>query len=278
MFMEVVSVFILPSMSLYLINLFSVKYVQASEPLTIISSPLNPATSLYVDIEAIANRVLGRVKSATLYEDEKNVSNYDKKVMDTLISLERRSKDYTHSIEEYTARIVDNADIESLMSAMLANVRIHMLNIAEKEITPSINALDFINEVREKLLMLLDEDVSMKGEGEVDASVMAVASKATIEEDSAAAKQPKRRLGTTTRDLNVMRTIASKISSKLPSWTSTGDPCYDNNWVGVTCAYYWTSSNNVITKVDLNGRNLAGMIFNIFTKVACIVLMSFYCF
>jgi hypothetical protein len=254
-----VSVFILPSISLHLINLFSVKYVQASEPLTIISSPLNPATSLYVDIEAIANRVLGRVRSATLYEDEKNVSNYDKKVMDTLISLERRSK--------YTARIVDNADVESLMSAILANVRIHLLNIAEKENTPSINALDFINEVREKLLMLLDEDESMRGEGEVDASVMAVASKATIEEDSGAAKQPKRRLGTTTRDLNVMRTIASKISSRLPSWKSTGDPCNDNNWVGVTCAYSLTSSNYVITKVNLNGRNLAGMIIIFLQKL-----------
>ncbi len=43
-------------------------------------------------------------------------------------------------------------------------------------------------------------------------------------------------------DLTIMRGIASRIKDVVTSWRSTGDPCVDMTWVGVSCIWVTTGS------------------------------------
>jgi hypothetical protein len=257
------------------------------------ASPLNPAF-LYLDIEAIANQLLTHVRSVTtLHEDVDNISNYDMKVRDTLLTLKQRTRNHFDTNDDNVSyESIAYPDIESLVSAVLTALKFNLIvNGGRNERTPSVIDIDVIYEVRDTLLKLLDEGKSLvlfketRGErrsvvnifhSDLDDNDEHGSREGYSEVDTGAARLPRRRLGTKSSDLMVMRTIASKVSSKLPTWKSTGDPCSDNNWAGVFCTLSSSSPDNRIRKIDLPNSNLAGMIDKVSVFTSIIISYSLF--
>jgi hypothetical protein len=91
-----------------------------------------------------------------------------------------------------------------------------------------------------------------------------------------------RRLITNSVDLSVMRGIAASIKSKVPSWTTTGDPC-GGTWKGVICdnkvqVSYISLSETILGKITyifvvslpivLKKGSLSGVDINVFAGLS----------
>ena len=61
-------------------------------------------------------------------------------------------------------------------------------------------------------------------------------------------------------DLAVMRKIASLVTTIMPTWSVSGDPCNDGNWAGVTCNSLGSGSSAAFApqSIILAGHDLHG--------------------
>jgi hypothetical protein len=64
-------------------------------------------------------------------------------------------------------------------------------------------------------------------------------------------------VGTVASDKAVLQGIAPIVAFKIPSWTSTGDPCLEY-WEGVTCDF-----SGYVTGINIGNKQLGGNVVGI---------------